>query len=518
MSYAKKNSKKKGTKTTANNNKKGAGTMKSIDQEFKDAVIISFLKVVNTKDLNDVVELLATGDALAGYVAGICKSSTTESVEDYIINTDYVLSDGEYMSCMSVLNKAIKAVKVQKTARKETKCTKIFDTINSLMQKADDDTIETSSVIAQVLSQVLDNMIDISNDDATRIALSIVLNAVVCKTIDICDEDGIVMSQVVAEDTATSKTKTEKTEETTKPDDNESIEGLIDSVTSIFVQNCMEMWINQYGESRRDEIAAAARQAVSMVVRDTTDLVTLKNDPDKFVQDNTFKVLSLLSDIMKKGAQLAVSEEGGLDSDLVRKLLAEVAKDSLGLMKSPMATLLLGLAPSSVTEKVLALSVEDRDLADTKKALEEKGVTNQTLKDAIEDPKHEIRVALVKKFKDIGVMGILKSSKEVIKDEIIKGINKLVESRTNTHISLSKKEIDQFAERMAATLVGDAEVLNSTTDAHKQKEQNQNVRDKDGLFRFQEGSVIHDDTREKCNEMITEIFRNARKKAGLTND
>ena len=514
MSYAKKNSKKKGNTTTANS-KKGAGTMKTIDKEFKNAVIISFLKVVNTKDLNDAMEILASGDDLAVYVAGICKSATSESVEDYIINTDYVLSDGEYISCMSVLNKAVKAIKVQKTARKETKCTKLFDTINSLMQKADDDTIEMSSVIAQVMSQVSDNMVDISIDDATRIALSIVLNAVVCKTIDICDESGIVMSQVVAEDTAASKTKEEKTEET-KADDNESIEGLIDSVTTIFIDNCMDMWINQYGESRRNEIAAAARQAVGMVVRDTTDLVTLKNDPDKFVQDNTFKVLSLLSDIMKKGAQVAVTGESGLDSDLVRKLLAAVVKDSLGLMKSPVATLLLGLAPSSVTEKVLALSVEDRDLVDTKRALEEKGFTNQTLKDAIEDPKHEIRVELVKKFKDIGIMGIIKSSKEVLKDEIIKGINKLVESRTNTHISLSKKEIDQFADRLAGSIIGDVEVLNSNTDAHKTEEQNPNTRDKDGLFRFQEGSVIHDETREKCNELITEIFRNARKKAGLT--
>lgn len=514
MSYAKKNSKKK----AANNDKKGAGTMKSIDKEFKDAVIISFLKVINTKDLNDAMELLACGDDLAGYVAGICKSSTTESVEDYIINTDYVLSDGEYISCMTVLNKAVKAVKVQRTARKETKCTKLLDMINSLMQKADDDTIEMSGVIAQVLSQVLDNMVDISSDDATRIALSIVLNAVVCKTIDICDESGIVMSQVVAEDTAASKTKEEKTEETkeTKTEENESIEGLIDSVTTIFIDNCMDMWINQYGESRRNEIAAAARQAVGMVVRDTTDLVTLKNDPDKFVQDNTFKVLSLLSDIMKKGAQVAVSEEGGLNSDLVRKLLAAVTKDSLGLLKSPVATLLLGIAPRSVTEKILALSVEDRDLADTKKALEGKGYTNQDLKDAIEDPKHELRTSLVKKFKDIGIMGIIKSSKESLKEEIINGINKLVESRANTHITLSKKEIDQFADNLVGTIVGDVEVLNSTTDTHKQEERNANTRDKDGLFRFQEGSVIHDETREKCNELITEIFRNARKKAGLT--
>ena len=517
MSYAKKNSKKKGNTTTANS-KKGAGTMKTIDKEFKNAVIISFLKVVNTKDLNDAMEILASGDDLAVYVAGICKSATAESVEDYIINTDYVLSDGEYISCMSVLNKAVKAIKVQKTARKETKCTKLFDTINSLMQKADDDTIEMSGVIAQVLSQVLDNMVDVSSDDATRIALSIVLNAVVCKTIDICDESGIVISQVVAEDTAASKTKEEKTEETkeTKTEENESIEGLIDSVTTIFIDNCMDMWINQYGESRRNEIAAAARQAVGMVVRDTTDLVTLKNDPDKFVQDNTFKVLSLLSDIMKKGAQVAVSEEGGLNSDLVRKLLAAVTKDSLGLLKSPVATLLLGIAPRSVTEKILALSVEDRDLADTKKALESKGYTNQDLKDAIEDPKHELRASLVKKFKDIGIMGIIKSSKESLKEEIINGINKLVESRANTHITLSKKEIDQFADNLVGTIVGDVEVLNSTTDTHKQEERNANTRDKDGLFRFQEGSVIHDETREKCNELITEIFRNARKKAGLT--
>lgn len=504
MSYAKRNSKKKGTgtkKTQTNatrtnvSDKKGVGTM-GITEEFKKTVIVSFMKVMKSKDLKDAIELLAYGDDLAPYVAGICKSSTPECIQDYILQTDYTLSDGEYTSCMTVLNKAIKAVKVSKAARKETKCTKLMDTINSLMQKADDDTIEMSGVIGQVLTQVLEEVPDISNDDATRIALSIVLNAVVCKTIDIYDEDDMV-EDLLDESEAASEKKEEKK-------DDASIEGLIDSVTTIFVQNCMDMWLTSYGESRRNEIAAAARQAVGMVVRDTTDLVTLKKDPDKFVQDNTFKVLGLLADIMKKGAQVATTD--GLDSDLIRKLLAAVTKDSLGLMKSPIATLLLGLAPSSVTEKVLALSVEDRDLADTKKALEDKGITNEVLKDAIEDPKHDIRVALVEKFKNIGVMGIIKASKEMLKDEIIKGINKLVESRTNTHISLSKKEIDEFADNLANSFIDGVEVLNSDTNTH---EKNQKTDDSEHFH------VMYDDDREKCNEMIAEIFRNARKNAGI---
>lgn len=503
MSYAK--SKKK---TQTNVNKKGVGTMRSIDKSFKEAVIVSFIKVANTKSLEDAIDLVAHGEELAKYVASICKSSTPDCVEDYIVTTDYVLSDDEYMSCMTVLNKAVKAVKVNKVARKETKCSKLFDTINSLMQKADDDTIEMSNVIGQVLGQVLDNVPNISTDDATRVALSIVLNAVVCKTVDLCDNDDSIMQkagtkssvdeEVLQEDTAASETKQEKR-------DDASIEGIIDSVTTIFVQNCMDMWLISYGESRRNEIAAAARQAVGMVVCDTTDLVTLKKDPDKFVQDNTFKVLGLLADIMKKGAQGATTD--GLDSDLIRKLLASVTKDSLGLMKSPIATLLLGLAPSSVTEKVLALSVEDRDLADTKKALEDKGITNEVLKDAIEDPKHELRVSLVDKFKNIGVMGIIKASKETLKDEIIKGINKLVESRTNTHISLSKKEIDEFADNLANSFLEGVEVLNSTTNTH---ERNSQTDTKDDHV-----DIMYDKDRDKCNEMIAEIFRNARKNAGI---
>lgn len=509
MSYAKK-SKRKGTKTTAKmNNKKGADTM-SITQEFKETVIVSFIKVATTKSLQDTIDLLAYGDDLAKYVAGICKSATPDSVEDYIITNDYTLSDGEFMSCMTVLNKAVKAIKVSKAARVETKCTKLFDTINSLMQKADDDTIEMSGVIGQVLGQVIDNVHDISNDDATRIALSIVLNAVVCKLIDIRDADDNIMKKVdgvIDEGTAASEKKKEKNEETKKEEkrDDASIEGIIDSVTTIFVQNCMDMWLISYGESRRNEIAAAARQAVGMVVCDTTDLVTLKKDPDKFVQDNTFKVLGLLADIMKNGAQGATTD--GLDSDLIRKLLAAVTKDSLGLMKSPIATLLLGLAPSSVTGKVLALSVEDRDLADTKKALEDKGITNEVLKDAIEDPKHELRVSLVDKFKNIGVMGIIKASKETLKDEIIKGINKLVESRTNTHISLSKKEIDEFADNLANSFLEGVEVLNSTTNTH---ERNSQTDTKDDHV-----DIMYDKDRDKCNEMIAEIFRNARKNAGI---
>ena len=511
MSYAKRNSKKKGTEKTQTNatrtnvsDKKGVGTM-GITEEFKKTVIVSFMKVMKSKDLKDAIELLAYGDDLAPYVAGICKSSTPECIQDYILQTDYTLSDGEYTSCMTVLNKAIKAVKVSKAARKETKCTKLMDTINSLMQKADDDTIEMSGVIGQVLTQVLEEVPDISNDDATRIALSIVLNAVVCKTIDIYDEDDMIEDLLDEGEATASEKKEEKNEETKQEKkDDASIEGLIDSVTTIFVQNCMDMWLTSYGESRRNEIAAAARQAVGMVVRDTTDLVTLKKNPDKFVQDNTFKVLGLLADIMKKGAQVATTD--GLDSDLIRKLLAAVTKDSLGLMKSPIATLLLGLAPSSVTEKVLALSVEDRDLADTKKALEDKGITNEVLKDAIEDPKHELRVSLVDKFKNIGVMGIIKASKETLKDEIIKGINKLVESRTSTHISLSKKEIDDFADNLANSFLEGVEVLNSNTNTH---EKNQKTDDSEHFH------VMYDDDREKCNEMIAEIFRNARKNAGI---
>lgn len=505
MSYAKKNSKKKDAKTTET--KKGVGTVKSIDKEFKDTVIVSFLKVSKKKSLQDTIDLLAYGDELAAYVANICKSSTQECVESYIMDTNYTLSDGEYISCMTVLNKAVKAVKVSVAARKDTKCTKLLDTINSLMQKADDDTIEMSSVIAQVLGQVIDEVPDISTDDATRVALAVVLNAVVCKTIDICDEDDSIMQKanvIIEEDTA-AKT-TERKEE--KKDD-ASIEGLIDSVTSIFVQNCMDMWINQYGESRRDEIAAGARQAVSMVVRDTTDLVTVKTNPDKFVQDNTFKVLSLLSNIMKKGAQVAVSE---LDSDLVRKLLAVVVKDGLGSMNSPIISLVLGVAPSSITEKVLALTVEDRDIADTKKALESKGYTNQDLEDAIEDTKHEIRVNLANKFKDIGFIGLIKKSKDELKSEIVQAITGLVKSRTNTHISLSKKEIDEFADKVIDSILGDAEVLTSGTNTHAQE--NQEKSESGDGFKF-DGDYDYDSTRKECNELITQIFRNARKNAGI---
>lgn len=502
MSYAKKNSKKKGTTKTAD--KKGVGTMKSIDKEFKDTVIVSFLKVSKKKSLQDAIDLLAYGDELAAYVSGICKSSTQECIESYIMDTDYTLSDGEYISCMTVLNKAVKAVKVSVSARKDTKCTKLLDTINSLMQKADDDTIEMSSVIAQVLGQVIDEVPNISTDDATRVALAVVLNAVVCKTVDICDDDDSIMQKanvIIEEDTA-AKTKETKTE---KSEDSVSIEGIIDSVTTIFVQNCMEMWINQYGESRRDEIAAGARQAVAMVVRDTTDLVTVKTNPDKFVQDNSFKVLSVLSDIMKKGAQVAVSE---LDSDLVRKLLAAVVKDCLGAMNSPIISILLGVAPSSITEKLLALTVEDRDIVDTKKALEGKGYTNQDLTDAVEDPKHEIRIGLVKQFKNIGIIGIIKSSKEALKEEIVQGITGLVKSRTNTHISLSKKEIDEFADKVIDSIIGDVEVLNSETNTHTQEKGNNN------LFKS-ESDYDYDSTRKECNELITQIFRNARKNAGI---
>lgn len=504
MGYAKKNSKKKGaTKTTAN--KKGVDTMKSIDQEFKDTVIVSFLKVAKKKSLQDAIDLLAYGDELAAYVSGICKSSTQDCVESYIMDTDYTLSDGEYISCMTVLNKAVKAVKVSVAARKDTKCTKLLDTINSLMQKADDDTIEMSSVIAQVLGQVIDEVPDISTDDATRVALAVVLNAVVCKTVDICDADDSIMQKadvIIEEDTAA---KTTEKKQETKTEDSVSIEGIIDSVTTIFVQNCMEMWINQYGESRRDEIAAGARQAVAMVVRDTTDLVTIKTNPDKFVQDNSFKVLSILSDIMKKGAQVAVSE---LDSDLVRKLLAAVVKDCLGAMNSPIISILLGVAPSSITEKLLALTVEDRDIVDTKKALEGKGYTNQDLTDAVEDPKHEIRIGLVKQFKNIGIIGIIKSSKEALKEEIVQGITGLVKSRTNTHISLSKKEIDEFADKVIDSIIGDVEVLNSETNTHTQEKGNNN------LFKS-ESDYDYDSTRKECNELITQIFRNARKNAGI---
>lgn len=436
--------------TKVNNSKKGStqNPINMADKSAKVETVVSpgenweeayveklkeFDQMVNFKSLVGALDAFTRASTIVELISDETTSDTDDNIKQFVDKCDTVLDDDIYVAGQAVLTEALgKHCRVAKNKSDRVKSMAVIKAMLAVLEK------ETANVVIirpvyETLVTYAGTLSNINADDAKIIAVSLLLNGIISKSIQIaerygCDiinpadqkgegtmaknaevetvDDtgvgGMTFKEVVAAPESAVAVVEESTAATADETENE-VGGIVSSLSNEVYSRLAPAWKSVYA-GREDELASSISKAVSLKIDDVKG--SELKDSDKFIDNYIGEIGDSVNKIMADNkAAIEAGESPVLEGDndaLVGKVVMAGIFDCIAENRQDILTKLVSMLPEKYWENVASYVPEDI------KTSVLKDVTVKETKEALSDMNNVVRAKVVKALASYSG-GIIKS-------------------------------------------------------------------------------------------------------------